>query len=429
MRPINRRNITDEVKDSIVAIALRYPQRGPRRLALLLRDRISVTTSSINGILHQKDLRSCTKRIERAKALAIKEAETRSDESIIAEKIDRATEPSETKKSVVVWLNPHKRRQQGLFSPLLWGKWMVQLALVIVAVYTGFYTAQHQRQARRDIRETVARVPGGDDNRISAKTDPRPSSIVRIVYPDHPIRAIAKMEKIDGVKVAPQSNNRRMSAEGWKLIGTMVADPPDKSVAIIEYLTTRVQDTFKEGDHAGNLHINRILRDRIIVATGDNEIMISLMRTLPADDWKDSGQSRAALAFATAERPQVTGSDNSDRPINTRRPKGRNRSLHLDRQVVEISLADPDQVLQQVAIEQAESNGHPSGFRIASIEAGSIFADLGLQSTDVIVGVNGASITTPDQAALLLQSIKAGGNVTIQVRGKRRNRIIQLDIS
>ena len=72
MRPINRRNITDEVKDSIVAIALRYPQRGPRRLALLLRDRISVTTSSINGILHQKDLRSCTKRIERGKSISDK---------------------------------------------------------------------------------------------------------------------------------------------------------------------------------------------------------------------------------------------------------------------------------------------------------------------------------------------------------------------
>jgi general secretion pathway protein C len=97
--------------------------------------------------------------------------------------------------------------------------------------------------------------------------------------------------------------------------------------------------------------------------------------------------------------------------------------------VVKDSLDDFDRLFQQVEIKPVQTYGHPSGLRVVSIEAGSIFDELGLQSTDVIVGINGASITTPDQADLLFQSINAGGYVTIQVKGKRRNRIIHLDIS
>ena len=70
MGPTNRRRITVEVEARIIAVALRHPNHGPRRLAKLLqRDRISVTTSSINSILRQKDLRSLEKRIEKAKKL------------------------------------------------------------------------------------------------------------------------------------------------------------------------------------------------------------------------------------------------------------------------------------------------------------------------------------------------------------------------
>jgi hypothetical protein len=42
--------------------------------------------------------------------------------------------------------------------------------------------------------------------------------------------------------------------------------------------------------------------------------------------------------------------------------------------------------------------------------------------------VNGESITNPEQAAGLLEKIKEGGDVSIQVKGRRRNRIIQVNI-
>ena len=139
------------------------------------------------------------------------------------------------------------------------------------------------------------------------------------------------------------------------------------------------------------------------------------------------GRNEPTVALAAADGTQNADKLDGVHPIDTRRPAGRSRFRHLDRQLFEQSLADLDRIRRQVAIKPAETYGQPPGFRFASIQAGSIFAELGLRSTDVIVGINGATITTPDQADILFQSIKAGGEVTIQVKGKRRNRIIHLD--
>ena len=167
----------------------------------------------------------------------------------------------------------------------------------------------------------------------------------------------------------------------------------------------------------------------IIVHDGQSESETALMQSLQADDRKRTGQIIVADSQIAVENEQEFYSSQRYHPIATKQTAGRSRFRHLDRQVVDDSLANLDRLFQQVEIKPVQTHGHPAGFRVVSIEGGSIFDELGLQGTDVIVGVNGASITTPHQADLLLQSLKAGGDVTIQVKGKRRNRIIQLDIS
>ncbi len=150
-----------------------------------------------------------------------------------------------------------------------------------------------------------------------------------------------------------------MADAGWKLIGTMVAEPAEKSIAVIRYLRTQIQDTVKEGDRAGGLRIKKIMRDRILVGTGDNEIMIAMNRTLPTDGLERSRSVRCSRP-ATAGTPSDAYTASIDHSMNPMRPTGRSRFLHLDRQVVEVSLADPDQVLQHVAIKPAShTDTHP----------------------------------------------------------------------
>jgi type II secretory pathway component PulC len=62
----------------------------------------------------------------------------------------------------------------------------------------------------------------------------------------------------------------------------------------------------------------------------------------------------------------------------------------------------------------------------------SILIAMGLRSGDLIIGVNDQPITGPEQAAEFFQTLKQGGDVTIQVgkgRGVRiRGRVIHLKI-
>ena len=309
---------------------------------------------------------------------------------------------------------------------------MVQFALVVMAVYAGFYAAQHQQRSFRKIGDMAIYVPDGEDSHIASKpeqTDHAPARISRVDDKNDLPDVEARINTFDGEKGSPPPYQPFAADLGLKLIGTLVVDSPKKSVAVIEYSTSRVRETVKEGDRAGNVRIKRILHDRIIVDDGRSELKIALMQSLPADNLQPARQDTSTVALeAAGGRPNSYKSDGYY-PISTKRSVGRSRFRHLDRQLVANSLADLDRIRRQVAIKPAETYGQPAGIRIGSIQTGSIFAELGLRSTDVIVGVNGATITTPDQADLLFQSIKAGGDVTIQVKGKRRNRIIHLEIS
>jgi type II secretion system protein C len=332
----------------------------------------------------------------------------------------------------VVWLMPQKRWMRGGFSPLLWGKRMVQLVLVILAVCTGFYTAQHQQRSIRKIGDIAIYVPAGDDSHIPIKTDKTdhgPAKFFKVYDKSDLPDAEARIDTFDGEKGSPPPGKPFVADLDLKLIGTMVVAIPGKNVAFIEHSRSRVRETVTEVDRAGNVRVKKILHDRIIVDDGQGELQIALMRSPPADIRQPTGRNKPTDALAAADGAQNAFKTDGSHPIYTNRPAGRSRFRHFDRQLVEQSLADPERIRRQVEIKPVETYGQPAGFRVASIQASSIFAELGLRSTDVIVGINGAAITTPDQADLLFQSIEAGGDVTIQVKGKRRNRIIHLDIS
>jgi PDZ domain-containing secreted protein len=53
---------------------------------------------------------------------------------------------------------------------------------------------------------------------------------------------------------------------------------------------------------------------------------------------------------------------------------------------------------------------------------------MGLRSRDVIVGIDGETITGPDQAVDFLQRLAGGGEVTIKFKRRRRTRQIKLNI-
>jgi type II secretory pathway component PulC len=157
--------------------------------------------------------------------------------------------------------------------------------------------------------------------------------------------------------------------------------------------------------------IKHIFYDRVIVDAGNGEESVKLRQSLFAGV-KLQPESTQPLAPL-----QVFGS---------RPPEGRNfQTVYLESEAAKSLFSDIDEVLKKVRIEPVSVYGRPSGIRISTIEAGSVFSEIGLKSGEVIRELDGAAVSGPEDAVAFFQKIKGGGEFDISVKG-RRTRYIHL---
>ena len=204
---------------------------------------------------------------------------------------------------------------------------------------------------------------------------------------------------------------------GLKLVGTVVAYDSRLSRAFIDNRRTRKQEVYGEGDTVGDARIKKVLRNRVIIATKEGDRLLTVQIAVSGNS-NETYSAAPQLSSASMPRSQSPG-----RPLNSARV----RHISLNRQEVENSLANVDQVLQELTLTPYMRFQKPAGFRISNLSADSIFKKMGLSSWDVIVGINDQTITSPDQAADFLQTLAEADEVTIRARHRLRTRRIILN--
>jgi general secretion pathway protein C len=200
------------------------------------------------------------------------------------------------------------------------------------------------------------------------------------------------------------------SEASFRLVGTAVTDDPSDRLAVIAVGKSGRQKSFREGARIGQYLIKEILRDRIIIDSGEGEKVVKLQRAL------SSG----------IRLPQETKPAHGKASAGTRTP-GRHRFLTLSRDRVESGLSDLDQKLNDVDISSGMLFNRPVGFRITSFESDSIFSELGLKNGDLILGINNQEIPSAERADYFFQTILEGGDVDVKLR--RRARTYHINIS
>jgi general secretion pathway protein C len=201
----------------------------------------------------------------------------------------------------------------------------------------------------------------------------------------------AEKVDIEGMPVAVQSL-------GLKLVGTVVGNKPEDSSAIIEDLTSRKQELYREGDEVKNTRIKKILRENVVINTGTRDEVLTM---LPEE---------------SPGKPVVPVPPARGRPT----PPAETSSIQLDREELESQMANLNELMQQVRIRPFMEGKNPAGFLVSNIKPGSLFSKMGLRNGDVIQGVNGATITTPDQAIELYESLMEGGSIDLDIKRGRR---------
>ena len=192
---------------------------------------------------------------------------------------------------------------------------------------------------------------------------------------------------------------------GLRLVGTVVANKPDESSAIIEDQSTRKQEVYQEGDRVKQALIKRILRHNVVINTGRRDEVLTMVPE------ESKGKTSAP-----------------ERASRTRRRPAAGSSIRLDREELESQMANLNELMQQVRIRPFMEGKRPAGFLVSNIKPGSLFSKMGLRNGDVIQGVNGENITTPDQAVELYESLMEGGDIALEIKRGRRKQNLRYEV-
>lgn len=212
------------------------------------------------------------------------------------------------------------------------------------------------------------------------------------------IPAPPEQDALDDMPVAVKSL-------GLKLVGTAVGNKREDSSAIIEDQSTRKQEAYREGDRIKQTLIKRILRHNVIINTGRRDEVLTM-------EPEESTGKRAAPERRARARPKRTASS----------------SIRLNRDDLEAQMADLTDLMQQVRIRPFMEGKRPAGFLVSNIKPGSLFSKMGLRNGDVIKGINGETITTPDQAIELYESLMEGGEIALEIKRGRRQQNLRYEI-
>ena len=192
---------------------------------------------------------------------------------------------------------------------------------------------------------------------------------------------------------------------GLRLVGTVVANKPEESSAIIEDQSTRKQEVYQEGDRVKQALIKRILRHNVVINTGRRDEVLTMVP-------EESTRKTSA----------------PERASRTRRRPAAGSSIRLDREELESQMANLNELMQQVRIRPFMEGKRPAGFLVSNIKPGSLFSKMGLRNGDVIQGVNGENITTPYQAVELYESLMEGGEIALEIKRGRRKQNLRYEV-
>jgi general secretion pathway protein C len=433
-------------EERIVELSLQNPEFGAKRLLPLLNlEDIDVSISTVYNILKRNGLQNRDKRLVVLEAQQAFEAMVRQDvrtPRLNAVPIPAPAEeplplPEDTaeelqpplgkpepgteiqkEKILLPRVLPIKKAREKTKFQSSWFLTLSNMLLLALLVYLGFYTVQnlHNAGLMAEAAATVTPAPAGiavrPENASGLLSDYRFIS-------ERNIFNISKKEAPGPKKeIVVEKLSRAKKDLGLLLVGTAVAYDSRLSRALIDNHKTRQQEVYREGDKAGEAQIIKILRNKVIIATKEGDRLLTV-------EVKTSAKGKITSAAAQ----QIPGSSTlRSQSIDSITSGARTRSISLDRQEVEVSLANTDQLLQELTISPYMRFQKPAGFRISNISDDSIFSKMGLSNKDVIVGINDQKIISPDQAAEFFNTILESGEVTILARRRLRTRRINLNI-
>jgi general secretion pathway protein C len=229
---------------------------------------------------------------------------------------------------------------------------------------------------------------------------------------------------------------------GLKLVGTVISDEPQTSMAVIDHRRSGRQEVYHEGDWIERILIKRIVRNNVIIAMGTEEKRLTMELEDRGDNTVMAARSpgkpastdylRTDYRRLSGQRPPVLQNRQTERKAGSTEPLVHREentpiAIRLAQQEVTSALADTQEATERMKIRPYHPKGDTSGgFLIQSVKPGSIFAKMGLRTGDVVTGLNQEAITGVKGAQHLYSRLREGGKIALEVKRGIRIRQLQL---
>ena len=429
--------LTPEIEARIVDLSLENPDYGASRLAgLLAEEGISISSSAVYSLLKHHGLQTLSLRqsrieLHRLTDGAPAEVET---EAPYAVPISATQEESEQVPEETV--DTAETHPAAPAKTPLRARWFFYLADVLLLVlvgylgYLGYHTVVNYKQVRLAPEAVAAVKPEQARRTVQPKVTARPLKGYQKIWERNLFNIPEKKTPAPKKEIAIEKIALANKDIGLKLVGTIVAHNANFSRAIVHVSKTREQDAFRVGDQAGNAKIKKILRNKVVITTAKGDQLL----IIEDKDFGKGGRtgSKKGGGPASLRSSQPTAAEARSGTSGSKASLRKTRSINLKREDVAASLADTDQLLEELTISPFMQGEEPAGFIISKIPRGSILTKMGLRNGYAVTQINDQAITGPDQASEFFRTLAEGGEVSIQVRRsrgvRRRSRQITLNI-
>ncbi|MDY6822568.1 MAG: type II secretion system protein GspC [Thermodesulfobacteriota bacterium] len=285
----------------------------------------------------------------------------------------------------------------------------LNLVLIAVTVYAGVdfaYTIAADQLADY----TPVAVMKEKDTRVSKTSRAKSLSDYLAIASRNIFQAAATEQK------APMQidvENLKKTDLDLKLLGT-IAGMKEDSYAVIEHTRKRKQNLYKVGDTIDNATVKLILRKKVVLTINGTDEVLEMEESLAGLE----GNNAFGRGLDSGRQERSAAADRA----------GRVRNVTLNRSEVETAFNNVNELMRKVRIRPHFSNGRPDGLSLDSVSSGSIFSDMGLQSKDVIVGLNGKQINTVDDCMAVYRSLSSAAEVMLEVKRGGQKEFIKYNI-
>ena len=180
------------------------------------------------------------------------------------------------------------------------------------------------------------------------------------------------------------------------LLGT-VSGNRQNTFAVIEEIDKKKQALYRVGDSVQGAIVKKILRGKVILRVKERDEILTI---------EEAAALRAGKKYLTSE-PVEAGA-----------------TIMVSRSAVQESMKNVHSLLSQVRIRPYFRDGKADGLSVTNIKAGSFFAKLGLKNGDIVQGIDGKIIKSPEEVLEMYKKFRLGSQVALQIMRNNEQKII-----